>query len=418
MSPVSCAIQRTDMFSFDNQSEGLVNVTGGQHKATMRFYGWAAHEQMPLRSLVIDWGDGSRQELPDAKLKNHKPMCTTQSECSDPIKGAGITCNTDSDCPPGAGKCAPLGTCGRRQNISCHTDADCTSGKNKDICLIRTFFGNSTEACEANYFEFNHLYTCAGKRDLQTCEYERSFGQRNFIEGRCSRDSSRGCTTPADEARGLVRLECAPGDTCIPTGLAPPQGCWDEKTNSCRFTPRILLQDNWGWCTGECRSELKSGSLQDTAPPANNALHTYGGCYSWSTQGAEIPNIRSNNENLRIFPKLENECKQENPNIYDGIKGNFRPWIVYPGSLQLRSSGELGGEQSEESNIQLPPPAPVPIDCKQYKDRYFCPVGCALDKTDPKNWVCKGDERCNDHLPLCPPGCQFAPGDNACVSRV
>lgn len=416
-SPGQCGIQRLDMFSFNNQSEGIVNAGGGQHKATLRFYGWASHEQMPLRSVVVDWGDGDKQELPDAKLKNHKPMCATQSECSDPVRGWGLTCNTDSDCPPGAGKCAPLGTCLRRQNIFCHTDSDCTNGKQKDICTVRTLFGNSTEACEPNYFEFSHLYECGGKIGMQTCEYERTVGQGNFIEGRCSRDSNRGCTTAAQEAGGIAALRCAAGDVCIPTGLAPNNGeggCWDEKTNSCRFTPRVLLQDNWGWCSGECRDDVVSGTLQDKKPPSNNVLHTYGGCYAWGTHGAVEANIQLDDFNDYFF---ENECKQENPNLQKTKFGNYRPWIVYPGSLQLRSSGELQNEPIEpelEKDKKEPPP---PIGCK---DTYSCPKGCVLDKSNPKKFTCEGgDGRCNNLLPECPRGCQFDPDPeiNNCVVR-
>lgn len=336
-SPGTCPIQKTDGFSVDGQSEGILDATGGQHQATLRFYGWASHNQMPLRQLVIDWGDGSKTELNDSKLKNHKPLCNVTRECSDPVRGQGITCQTDADCPAGSGQCVDMGTCQKKQNVFCSSDADCKSSKDDpDVCRVRTMFGNSSEACEQNYFEFAHLYSCKGQGSLPSCTQDVP-GTNPVIPSdyRCSRDPNRVC----DPKNPL----CAAGDTCV-KGLANNDsgGCWDQAVNSCRFTPRVLLQDNWGWCTGECRTQFKGGAMEDQTDPAllqpSHVLHQYGGCYAWSTLG-EDRNVNFNNEPITLPQKsVVNEC--------DGIKNpqenlNLRPWMVYPGALQLRSSGEV-----------------------------------------------------------------------------
>lgn len=324
----SCPIQRTDAFAFANQTEGIVTADGGQFKASLRFYGWAAHDQMPLRKVLIDWGDNQKQDLPDARLKNRKPFCGVQKECSDPIRGSGLTCQTDSDCPPGAGACLPVGTCTTRPHITCHSDSDCSVGAVNDTCNIRTMFGNSDDACETGYFDFNHLYTCTGQSGLPLCNVSGS-------EARCSRNPEVSCP------RGD---ECAPGDTCVASGLAPQGGCWDPATNACRYTPRLIIQDNWGWCSGECRSEVRAGNLDDTIDAF--VKHPFSGCYAGRTQNSDDPNVRFNvppaapatRAGTYLVP--EDECRPDFPSK-SGPGSIKRPWIVYPGSLQLRSSGEL-----------------------------------------------------------------------------
>lgn len=329
-SPGQCPIQQMDAFTFDGQSEGVINVPDSQHAADLRFYGWAADNQMPLRELVVDWGDGSQQNLPDARLKNHKPFCGVERECSDTVHGGGLTCQTDADCPAGAGKCVPVGTCTKNANVYCSTDADCSTDKVKDTCDIRPLFGNTSGACEQNYFQFEHLYACSGQGNLPPCD---AGGQ--VKEARCSRDPSRSCDVNNPTS-------CAPGDTCVETGLAPPTGCWDDKNAVCRYTPRVLLQDNWGWCTGECRTTLVGNQLQDSN--SSHVLHQYGGCYSWGTLGQPNPNERFNssiNQTVRSSSGIDNECATSYP---DQAHQSTRPWIVYPGSIQIRTSGVLNAQ--------------------------------------------------------------------------
>jgi len=326
--PGQCPISRLDAFSFNGQSEGVINVGGGSQKSTMRFYAWAAHNQMPLRQVVIDWGDGKKQRLDDTRLKNRKPFCGVQRECSN---AAGLTCQTDADCPAGIGRCVAVGTCAQNANLTCSQDTDCTVGGVTDTCNIRTMFGNSTDACQADYYDFAHLYSCGALESSPTAD---GGLQRCTASPRCSRDPNRTCTTPGSTS------ECAPGDVCT-EGLAPIAGCFDDELRSCKFTPRILLQDNWGWCTGECRNGLTGGQPDDLT--TNLVKHPNGGCWTGSTLGND-PNIRFNDRaannnsvgNTVISSSLR-ECRETHP---DAFRPNLRPWIVYPGSLQLRESGE------------------------------------------------------------------------------
>ncbi len=399
--PGSCTIQRLDQISFNGQSEGIIGVAGGQHKSTLRFYAWAAHEQMPLRQVLVDWGDGTKVELNDAKIRNHKPFCGVQKECWSGSTGhTGLTCNTDSDCPAGVGTCLPIGNCTKRTNIVCSRDSECATVVNgktiPDSCNVRTFFGNSPEACETNYFNFEHEYSCNANASssLPPCAqvpgaaagsdvaanqcffgandqyvlndgfrgtrpqcsvdancvtaYESHYGAGTApttgihcgptgagaaTEGRCSRDPARSCANST---------QCAVGDTCIPNGLAPPGlpgGCWDQAALSCRYTPRVLIQDNWGWCTGECRNTITGGSLTDS--DNSKVIHQYGGCYAGRPLGTEQDDSSS--------VKLNNGRGVHGLDECDGARlpgdvvrsaadpsSTSRPWIVYPGSLQLR----------------------------------------------------------------------------------
>jgi hypothetical protein len=396
--PGQCPISRLDAFSLDNQSDGTVTAGGGQHQASLRFYGWAAHNQMPLRQIMIDWGDGKIQTIDDTKLKNRKPFCGVQKECS---LAAGLTCQSDTDCPPGTGTCVQVGTCANSPQRTCTSDADCTVAGVKDSCRIRTMFGNSTDACQQDYFDFSHVYTCGAAesnslpqcgtnpslssapaippgecylghrfdgfllsgidRSTLTCSsladcqhlvpagvvlgpggtpgYEdASCGSSATVTrdwSYCSRDNNRGCHADSD---------CAKGDTCL-SNLSPSTGCFDPATNSCHFTPRLMLQDNWGWCTGECRAQVSGGALVDT--PGVTVQHPYGGCYTGNVlNGASTDKIRYNTQSsvaqpggpvttnsLYVMPT--SECSP------GGTGGSARPWIIYPGSLELRRSNEL-----------------------------------------------------------------------------
>ncbi len=325
-SPGQCEVSSVDRFDFNGQTEGAINVGGGTHKSTLRFYAWADPNQMPLRETVIDWGDSQTQRLDDTRLKNRKPFCGVQRECSGV---PGLTCETDADCAAGLGQCVTVGYCAQNQNLACHTNADCTTSSGiADTCTIRTRFGNSSDACQVGYFDFSHLYSCGADQvaNLPTCTNE----------FRCSRDSNRTCPTPGSNTG------CAPGDVCL-ENLAPVGGCFDASLRQCRFTPRVMLQDNWGWCTGECRSSTTGGFPDDNFATAQ-VRHPNGGCWAGSTLGSAKQNIRINTRATGangvpgnvVLP--DSECNENYPNT---SHASIRPWIVYPGSLQLRESGEL-----------------------------------------------------------------------------
>jgi len=297
-------------FSLENQSEGTVAYMGGQAIGTIRFYGWAADNQGGLKDMLVDWGDGTVQEFHDARMKNKKPFCGVGKECQ---FVPGLTCNSDNDCPPAGGKCAATGFCKARPNISCLKDQDCAIGSTitSDKCMPRLTFGNTDLACEQNFFEFTHAYACGKEKAAGTlCQTKNS--------GLCSRDNTRHCDVNANTG-------CAAGDKCLAL-LAKPLGCFDVSKKACRFTPRVLLKDTWGWCTGECRTkELGGGKLDIGAIGSESVIYKNGGCYD----GLGL--YSNTNSSLKLLPA-------DTANACDPVKTagtNARPWIVFNGALQL-----------------------------------------------------------------------------------
>lgn len=321
----TCRITGLGTFAIDGLAGGIVNGGVGHHVATLRFYAWAAHEQMPMRKIYIDWGDGTLTELPDAHMKNRKPVCQTEKECTDT---PGLTCETDADCPPGGGICVSWGTCSNDPNRTCYTDSWCQgTGGDDGFCEPRVYFGNDQDACEEQYFEFRHAYSCMPDNLPASCEIT---GDR--LVRRCS-GTQEACDTSSD---------CPPGDDCV-DNIVPSSdfasetgGCYDGANNRCMYTPRIMVVDNWGWCTGECRAERDdvSGDLVDSN--MSPILHPNGGCFDAS-------NIKSNVDFSSIIGP--NECGLESEErIFsddDMLRSSRRPWVVFPGALQLLPGEEL-----------------------------------------------------------------------------
>lgn len=132
-----------------------INIKGSQYLAVMRFYAWAMSQHMPLKSISVDWGDGSVITTNDGMYKNHKPVCAKTNEekpntCKSGFPGEQID-----------------------YEIICHSNPDCPNnptGTGTCQASFTPLFGNSPDACEENYFEFQHTYTC-GNAPGQLCSY-------------------------------------------------------------------------------------------------------------------------------------------------------------------------------------------------------------------------------------------------------
>jgi hypothetical protein len=76
---------------------------------------------------------------------------------------------------------------------------------------------------------------------------------------------------------------------------------------------------------------LKDDVRQDaTANPT--ALHPYGGCYGNSPDQID-KTINRSNVGTSTIPFIQ-ECSLLNPK--NSLTQSYRPWIVYPGSINLR----------------------------------------------------------------------------------
>lgn len=226
-----------DSFSVNGQDKDKVSLGSGSGVATINFFAHADNDQMPIQRVAIDWGDGSPAYQAKGWYKNQKPWCasTGNKVCHNGvIPDFNRTCNEDNECA---------------------TNEKCiVSGDN------RLHFGNSTDACEENYFTFKHAYNCAST---------------NRSWHKCS--SSNG--------------EPQAGDSY----------CWDEKTQTCHFKPRVQIMDNWGWCNGVAN--------------ANTSNKTYKAYW--------------NNESLAQEERL---CVVNPP---DPLKGRVQ-WTYFPGVLEVK----------------------------------------------------------------------------------
>ena len=59
---------------------------GSSYQANLQFYVWADKNQMPIREIIVDWGDGHISDFGDIMAKNHWEIC---DETSDDMWGQG-----------------------------------------------------------------------------------------------------------------------------------------------------------------------------------------------------------------------------------------------------------------------------------------------------------------------------------------
>ena len=75
-SPSGSAEGATTGFSINGVTTGVIAAQGGRAPVTVSFYAYNENgEQMPLRLLLVDWGDGSDPAESRGSFKNHKQSC-------------------------------------------------------------------------------------------------------------------------------------------------------------------------------------------------------------------------------------------------------------------------------------------------------------------------------------------------------
>ncbi|MFA6536990.1 MAG: hypothetical protein WCT18_01175, partial [Patescibacteria group bacterium] len=175
--------------SYQNTSVNGSNlrINESQPRIAVRFFAWANDDQMPLRRVAVNWGDGDDNKIelgskvninnansPNlSKFQNHKPHCQRQVHeplglCltgttvwdyeSNKINDHGLACSSDIEC------------------LGLGTDYHCVM----DASVIGDRFGDTTEACTEGYFQFNHTYTC--NSSVPVCP------DANSLETNCRRE--------------------------------------------------------------------------------------------------------------------------------------------------------------------------------------------------------------------------------------
>jgi hypothetical protein len=183
--------------SVHNQLEGPIEITSSTYDAYVRFYAWAADDQMQIRNIKVFYGDGSSINK-FGKYKNLKPRCQQT-----PKEKLG-QCKTDY---------------GVVHGYACNTDADCQhlyGGRCQDPA---NRFGDVTavgewSACNEGYFQHHNLYSCSPET----------------LSSNCS-DPSETQPTPStdNEACRIVNYKGSGKDAC-------------------RYTIKVQVKDNWEIC--------------------------------------------------------------------------------------------------------------------------------------------------------------------------
>ncbi len=214
-------------------------VERGTYTAVMHFFAFADHNRMPIKRITVDWGDGG---LPVSGghgfYKNRKPYCG--DETASGVQECGISDGEAFD----------------SNQMTCGNDSQCVlSSSGGDDCLtVNNQFGNSTRACEEDYFEFVHAYTCSAvDLDVYGVQVDSFVGSNPDIYSKL-------------KAFGL-----------------------EDDEEVCSFTPRVQVLDNWGWCNGSQPDENGEFTIPFEGGYPNDYGGSGNGCDSDTVRRAYTP---------------------------------------------------------------------------------------------------------------------------------
>lgn len=239
-----------------SRDQGLMISKESSH-VDLSFYTYADPDQLPLRRIMVDWGDGR-----DWSELGMKWPTSSQSG----------SIAQDNFYPNYRGRA---------------NDANGTI-----ICETNKDWGTQDSACDSSYVNFTHDYACSptflAKLESQgrTCEVDTSSGTRRLVNSPCT------------------------GGADVP-----------DAAGKCVFQPRVHVLDNWGWCTGTCKGgadgtdgcydasyqalrEAREAGLTDTQAEAKfynecNIENCPGGA---SCGGNNVPGKASDNASTLINP--------------------------------------------------------------------------------------------------------------------
>jgi hypothetical protein len=208
--------------SVNDVASGNVRVFTPSARMYARFFAFADANQMPLRKVTVDWGDGHKYPL-DGLFRNNRgyspATCNVNAgRCQAQQVDDTSACNDDGQC--GGGTCvrqstgSTVGKClFTRQFNACKTNADCTQVAACTDKSVATTFGTIVDqTCDNNYVQFEHVYQCTRLPISAGGNFE-------AVAANCGANGTRDF----------------------------PNGC-------CVFVPKVQVQDNWGWCNGTCNT--------------------------------------------------------------------------------------------------------------------------------------------------------------------
>ncbi len=137
-----CQEQNPGTFSVNEQDgvddNGIVTGADGQLRATVSFFTYANKNQMPIRKVIVDWGDGDRGQAATEKWPR-----TSQG--------------------------------GSNADDNFYKNQRGADAGKKPICgTDKEGWGTDPQACDSSYVSFIHDYTCSGEdvATLPECEVE------------------------------------------------------------------------------------------------------------------------------------------------------------------------------------------------------------------------------------------------------
>jgi hypothetical protein len=188
-----CLEAGADGFTLNGKFAGDIVSQNSVMPINIKFYAFADKNQMPIRKMQVDWGDGSNVSL-DGYFRNQRGAVNG-------VCGFANTCLVSSTAWDGVSSYRLINFDTKQ---SCVSNSDC---RYLDNCFSESMapnFGQITDkTCNNGYFRFDHVYQCV-------------------------RDGA-GWTTA-----------CPDSDIQSLFG-----GC-------CVFHPKVQAKDNWGWCNGYC----------------------------------------------------------------------------------------------------------------------------------------------------------------------
>jgi hypothetical protein len=232
-----------------NAAEPLYHLNKANFLAEATFFAMADDNHMPIRSININWGDGTLQHQGKKGFyKNKKPFCEVG----------------DLSGPPAVGLCRVVGssqslllplTCKEKggEAVGCPLDTseisyECYSPEMlaeydeddiwRDIDNYDTVrFGNLSRSCEDGsdenelpYYSYSHVYSCD----------EGSIYRKPLSEW----DDSY--LSPYQKSRVNISIEGEDPEVCV-------------------YRPGVQVLDNWGWCNGSNVSEDLTQGGSDSA---------------------------------------------------------------------------------------------------------------------------------------------------------
>lgn len=221
-----------DKISYDGTGVTIDDLNGGgidpmiytgSHKTTVKFFAWADDNRMPIRRVLVNWGDGKvSNDNRTGAYKNRKPYCEggDVGRCDNQKALSTIsqlTCKMDIE------------QCENYASVIYKNDSSDFTCKTGDL-----HFGDSTRACDNKFFEFTHVYSCSqADIDNPSCIGDKCVKSLSEIQ------ANDGGIFP-DDASALEAYERL------------KEYSLDGSDEVCIFKPKVQVLDNWGWCNGTC----------------------------------------------------------------------------------------------------------------------------------------------------------------------